>query len=120
MIQAPVVVKTEYVCIDLTPDGTLQLLTPGGEMKEDISLPTANHLSHLEKELRAVLDGGKKEALVVVQKWGDLEQMIVVREGNDIWRKVKLKFDFDRAQCNVRVKKATPSSAPQVVRVREL
>ena len=84
MIQAPVVTKTEYVCIDLTPDGVLQLLTPDGNMKEDISLPTASHLKDLEKELRAVLDAGKKEALVVVQKWGDLEQMIVVREGNDI------------------------------------
>ena len=111
MIPAPVVVKTEYVCIDLTPDGVLQLLTPDGNMKEDINLPTHSHLKDLEKELRAVLDAGKKEALVVVQKWGDLEQMIVVREGNDIWRKVKLKFDFDRVQCNFRVEKATPSSA---------
>ena len=53
-------------------------------MKEDINLPTHTHLKHLEKELKAVLEAGKKEALVVVQKWGDLEQMIAVREGNEI------------------------------------
>ena len=84
MIQAPVVTKTEYNCLDVTPEGALQLLTPDGEMKEDINIPTHTHLKHLEKELKAVLEAGKKEALVVVQKWGDLEQMIAVREGNDI------------------------------------
>ena len=84
MIQAPVVTKTEYNCLDLEENGTLQLLTPEGEMKEDISLPTASHLSHLEKVLRTILDAGKKEALVVVQKWGNLEQMVQVREGADM------------------------------------
>ena len=73
MIPCPVVVKTEYNCLDCGDDGTLQLLTPSGEMKEDISLPTAAHLSDLEKLLRGILAAGKREALVVVQKWGDLE-----------------------------------------------
>ena len=84
MIPAPVVTKTEYNCLDCGDDGTLQLLTPSGEMKEDISLPTASHLSDLEKLLKSILTAGKREALVVVQKWGELEQMIAVREGNDI------------------------------------
>ena len=53
-------------------------------MKEDINLPTLAHLKHLEKDLRAIINTGKKEALVVVQKWGDTEQMIAVREGNEI------------------------------------
>ena len=73
MIPCPVVVKTEYNCLDCGDDGTLQLLTPSGEMKEDISLPTASHLSDLEKLLKSILTAGKREALVVVQKWGDLE-----------------------------------------------
>ena len=73
MIPCPVVVKTEYNCLDCGDDGTLQLLTPSGEMKEDISLPTASHLSDLEKLLRGILAAGKREALVVVQRWGDLE-----------------------------------------------
>ena len=84
MIQAPVVTKTEYNCLDLEESGVVQLLTPEGEMKEDISLPSASHLSHLEKQLKAILDLGKKEALVIVQKWGNLEQMIAVREGQDM------------------------------------
>ena len=53
-------------------------------MKEDVSLPTASHLSDLEKLLRTILAAGKREALVVCQKWGELEQMIAVREGNEI------------------------------------
>ena len=53
-------------------------------MKEDVSLPTAAHLNDLEKLLRSILAAGKREALVTCQKWGELEQMISVREGNDI------------------------------------
>ena len=84
MIPCPVVSKTEYTCLDCGDDGALQLLTASGEMKEDVSLPTHAHLADLEKTLRGILTAGKREALVVVQKWGDLEQMIGVREGNDI------------------------------------
>ena len=47
-------------------------------------MPTQSHLKHLEKELKAVLEAGKREALVVVQRWGDQEQLIAVREGNEI------------------------------------
>ena len=66
MIPAPVVTKTEYTCVDCEEDGTLMLMTPELEMKEDMSLPTANHLSHLEKLLRGILAAEKKEALVTV------------------------------------------------------
>ena len=84
MIQAPVVSNPEYTCIDCTPEGVLQLLSADGNMKEDVSLPSASHLKDLEKQLRSILEEGKKEALVRIQKWGDIEQMIAVREGADI------------------------------------
>ena len=83
MIPAPVVVNTEYTCIDCNEDGVLMLLTKEGEMKEDLSLPTAGHLKDLGKQVRAIIEAGKKECLVRVQKWDQLEQAIAVREGND-------------------------------------
>ena len=84
MIQAPVVTKNEYNCLDCDDSGVLQLLTPEGEMKEDVSLPKEAHLKDLEKLVREILAAGKRECLIVVQKWGEMEQMIAVREGNDI------------------------------------
>ena len=66
MIQVPLVTKTEYFCVDVTRDGNLHLLTGDCKMKEDLNLPRLAHLKHLEKELRAIIDAGKKEALVVV------------------------------------------------------
>lgn len=83
MIPAPVVVNTEYTCIDVTDDDVLSLMTKEGEMKEDLKCPEANHLSHLKKQAQAIIESGKKECLVRVQKWGDKEQAIAVREGND-------------------------------------
>ena len=64
MIQAPVVVNTEYNCLDCDASGALQLLTADGNMKEDVSLPTASHLKDVEKQLRDILAAGKKECLV--------------------------------------------------------
>ena len=49
MIPAPVVVKTEYTCLDVEEDGTLQLLTKDGEMKEDLKLSEFEHLKDLKK-----------------------------------------------------------------------
>ena len=51
-------------------------------MKEDVSLPKEAHLKDLEKLVREILAAGKRECLIVVQKWGEMEQMIAVREGN--------------------------------------
>merc|ERR1712151_381685 len=47
MIPAPVIVNTEYTCLDCNEDNVLMLLTKEGEMKEDLSLPTAAHLKDL-------------------------------------------------------------------------
>ncbi len=49
MIPAPVVVNSEYTCLDCDESGVLQLLTSAGDVKEDVSLPTATHLKDLEK-----------------------------------------------------------------------
>ena len=68
--------------LDRDDSGVLQLLTPEGEMKEDVSLPKEAHLKDLEKLVREVLAAGKRKCLIVVQKWGEMEQMIAVREGN--------------------------------------
>ena len=83
MIPAPVVVNTEYTCIDLEDDGTVMLMTKDGDMKEDLKLSDAPHLKGMDKQIKAIIEAGAKECLVRVQKWGDKEQAIAVREGND-------------------------------------
>ena len=83
MIQAPIVVKVEYNCL-CVDDGVLQLLTAEGEMKEDNNLPTEAHLKDTVATINRILDEGKKECLVTIQRWGDKEQVISCREGNEI------------------------------------
>ena len=83
MIPAPVVVNTEYTCIDLEDDGTIMLMTKDGDMKEDLKLSDLSHLKGMDKQIKAIIEAGAKECLVRVQKWGDKEQAIAVREGND-------------------------------------
>ena len=83
MIPCPVVKKTEYTCIDVNEDGYLMLMTKDGEMKEDLKIDQYEHLKGLEKKIRAIIDAGKKECLVQVQAWGDKEQAVDCREGND-------------------------------------
>ena len=82
MIPRPIVVKTEYTCISIDGD-FLQLLTPAGEMKEDCQLPTEAHLADVAKKINEILEAGTKECLVVVQSWGEREQVVGAREGAD-------------------------------------
>ena len=84
MIPRPIVTKTELMCMDCDEDGALALLTAEGEPKEDLNLPTESHLSEVGAAIRRILEAGTKECLVTYQKWGDREQVVAVREGQDM------------------------------------
>lgn len=83
MIPRPIVTKVEYVCMCYEDDGPLSLLTPEGEEKNDVSLPTAAHLLDVAAKIKQLCDAADKEVLVTVQRWGDKEQVIAVREGQN-------------------------------------
>ena len=80
MIPRPIVVKTEYTCMCYDDDGALSLLDVNGETKDDVSFPTAAHLSDLAPKIKLLVDEGEKDCLVTVQRWGDKEQLISCRE----------------------------------------
>ena len=83
MTPAPEVSKVEYVCMSIDGD-SLQLLTPEGEMKEDVNLPSESHLSDIKKLIVEIVEKGEKECLVTVQKWGEREQACGVRQGQEM------------------------------------
>ena len=71
-------------CISYEDDGNLQILDASGELLEHLNLPTEGHLSDIASRIKATVDEAKRECLVTVQKWGDKEQIILVREGNEM------------------------------------
>ena len=81
-IPVPIVIKTEYTCIDVQ-DGVLSLMDQTGEMKEDMNLPTESHLKDVANLIKSILEADKKECLVTCQKWGDKEQVVSCREGQE-------------------------------------
>mmetsp|Transcript_13178 Transcript_13178/g.9241 ORF Transcript_13178/g.9241 Transcript_13178/m.9241 type:complete len:164 (-) Transcript_13178:194-685(-) len=84
MIPAPILEKTEWTLINLDEDdGTLTLMDQQGDTKEDLNLPTADHLSDVAKNIKRIFEEGKRECLVTVLKWGDKEQVASVREGSE-------------------------------------
>merc|ERR1712031_146192 len=58
MIPAPVVEKTEYVCIDVNEEGFLMLMTKEGDMKEDLQLECDKyeHLKGMDKQMKAIIE----------------------------------------------------------------
>ena len=84
MIPRPIVTKTELMCMDCDDDGVLSLLTAEGEEKSDLNLPTEAHLSDVVANIKRILAAGTKECLVTYQKWGDKEQVVAAREGQDM------------------------------------
>ena len=84
MIPRPIVTKTESTLLCVDDDGKLDIMLADGTMKEDLNLPTEAHLSDVVANIRRIIDAGTKECLVTVQKWGDKEQVVAVREGADM------------------------------------
>lgn len=65
MVDAPIVQRNEFTLLNIDDDN-LELLTPEGEVKSDVSLPTEEHLKDIVTKIRAIFDEGKKECLVTV------------------------------------------------------
>ena len=83
MIPAPIVTKKEMTCICYDDENALQIMDESGELLEHLNLPTEAHLKDVAASIKRIVDDGSKECLVTVQKWGDIEQVIAVREGKD-------------------------------------
>ena len=63
MIPRPIVAKTEMQVIGYEDD-QVTIMTPEGELKEDLNFPTESHLSDLRGKILAIVDAGEKECLV--------------------------------------------------------
>merc|ERR1711990_435328 len=82
MVDAPIVKRTEYTLLNID-DTTLEMLDKDGEVKSDVNLPEAEHLSDVAKKIKEIFEEGKKECLVTVIATLGKEQVIEVREGAD-------------------------------------
>merc|ERR1711990_1267642 len=65
MVDAPIVKRNEYTLLNIE-DTNLSLLDGNGEVKEDVNLPTEEHLKDVKKEIERIFNEGKKECLVTV------------------------------------------------------
>ena len=83
MIPCPIVEKAEMNALSYDDDGVLTIMKQDGELKEDLNLPTEAHLADVARKIKEIIDAGTKECLVQIQKWGDKEQIVAVREGQD-------------------------------------
>ena len=84
MIPRPIVVKQEWMCIDVDNDGVVTLMhLESGDIKEDLNLPTEAHLIDVSKRIKEILEADTRECLVTFQTWGDKQQITSVRDGAD-------------------------------------
>ena len=84
MIPAPFVEKAEMTAMSYDDDNMLCILMQNGDLKEDLRIPSEAHLSDISMKIKEIIDNGTKECLVQIQKWGDKEQVVAVREGMDM------------------------------------
>ena len=59
------------------------MLDKNGEMKEDVNLPTEDHLKEVKANIVRIFEDGKKECLITVLSALGKQQVIEVREGNE-------------------------------------
>ena len=83
MVDAPIVKRNEYTLLNID-DQTLELLDKNGEVKSDVNIPEDDHLKEIVAKMKAIFDEGKKECLVTVLNCMDIEQVVDVREGQEV------------------------------------
>ena len=80
MVDAPIVERSDYTLLGIDDD-QLSMLDKNGEVKEDVNLPDAEHLSDIVKKIKEIFEEGKKECIISVIATLGKEQVADVREG---------------------------------------
>ena len=84
MVDAPITTRDEYTLLNID-ENTLELLTKEGEVKSDVNIPEDEHLKDIVEKMKTMFEEGKKECLVTVLNCMGTEQVVDVREGQDVW-----------------------------------
>ena len=81
LVPVPIVEKIEYTLMDCNREGMLSLMDmTTGELKDDLNLPEEAHLLPVSKKIVEMVKIEAEEAKVMVQVWGDKEQVISCRD----------------------------------------
>ena len=83
MVDAPITKRDEYVLLNID-ENNLELLDNEMKMKSDVSLPDDEHLKEVVAKIKAIFEEGKKECKVTVLNCMGIEQVVDVREGDDV------------------------------------
>lgn len=83
MVDAPITSRDEYVLLNID-DQSLELLTKEGEVKADVNIPEDEHLKDIVAKMKDIFNEGKKECLVTVLSCLGTEQVVDVREGQEV------------------------------------
>jgi len=89
MVDAPITKRDEFTLLNID-DNVLELLTKEGEVKSDVNIPEDEHLKDVVAKMREIFEEGKKECLVTVLNCMGTEQVVDVREGQEVWGNSRL------------------------------
>ena len=78
-LEQPVVKRTEYNLLDVSPNGMLSFMDGAGEVREDLSLPADQELA---KEIKDKMEAGANVDLVIVAAMGK-EQVLDFKENRE-------------------------------------
>ena len=78
-LSQPNVERSEYQLCDITDDGFLSLMTPGGDMRDDIKLPDDEVVA---KKLQARFDEGTETMVTLLKAMGH-EQVIDMKDASN-------------------------------------
>ena len=83
MVDAPITKRDEFTLLNID-DNVLELLTKEGEVKSDVNIPEDEHLKEVVTKMKEIFEEGKKECLVTVLNCMGTEQLVDVREGQEV------------------------------------
>ena len=81
MFPKPIISETEGTVISYDYNGVLKMIMLDGDTREDLTLPSEAHLTYIATRIKQILDNSQQDCIVTIQRWGDTEQIVAVREG---------------------------------------
>jgi translation elongation factor IF5A len=76
----PNVFRAEYTLLDITDEDYLTLMDDGGETREDLKMPTANHQEEVIKAIRDGFEAGDSMILAVMKAMGEEHVMAAKKD----------------------------------------
>ncbi len=82
MVDAPIVIKTDYTLINVDDEGYMSLMSNQGDIKQDLRIPEEEWLKEVVNRAKEIIEKDERDCIVTIMQSMNREMLITSRECN--------------------------------------